>query len=58
MTWQQGIDKYYLVNADYSICKIGLKPTYELWQKSEMLGAFESADLAKQQHLNLTKDKK
>lgn len=32
MTWQK-MDKYYLKNGDYTICKIkiGEKMTYELW---------------------------
>ena len=48
---KQGIDKYYLANGEFTICKIGTKPDYELWKKSERLGIFSSADLAKQ-HFN------
>lgn len=52
---KQGIDKYYLANGDYTICKIGLKPDYELWKKAERLGQFASADLAKKHFNELTK---
>lgn len=53
MAWLQGknkegTDKYYITNGDYTICKVGTKPTYELWCKSERLGIFASSDLAKQ----------
>ena len=60
MAWLQGknregISPYFIQSGDYTICKIGLKPDYELWQKSERLGQFESADLAKQHFNELTK---
>lgn len=57
MTWLKGKDSYYLINGDHTICKIGTKPSYELWHKTERLGIFESADLAKQAHATLTKAK-
>lgn len=57
MNWQAGTDKYYLTSGECTICKIGTKPTYELWNRSERIGIFESAELAKQAHATLTKAK-
>ena len=55
MKWQAGKNKYYLTNGEFTICKIGTKPAYELWCKAERLGQFASADLAKQHFNELNK---
>jgi hypothetical protein len=59
MMWRQGKDQYYLINGEFTICKVYLDGVcnYEIWNKTERLGIFESAVLAKKHfnHLEGTK---